>query len=309
MQLSGFPLVKVFEVYDKIYIYDARSNFLCELMPDDLYRLINFAQCKINPFSELWQKNAFLLNDLENVICSKKEIFEVIDEHFKYVLPRKLVLEITENCNLRCSYCFNTLGTGHRVHSKKQMTKPVIYKAIDQYFKVYTEIFSKIPDTEKNNYLKVAVPNCNWWGGEPFLNFELIKDSLLYFKNLPWNKYGIPSDKLSYCVVTNFTILNQDILDFLIENHVLLMISLDGDQNEHDKNRKFLDGSGSFEIVKRNLDHILTKYPEYCKNNVLIQAVFSKGNKKIADKDSFFRQYFYTKDGEMKVLRIGQYPK
>lgn len=149
MQLSGFPLVKVFEVYDKIYIYDARSNFLCELMPDDLYRLINFAQCKINPFSELWQKNAFLPNDLENVICSKKEIFEVIDEHFKYVLPRKLVLEITENCNLRCSYCFNTLGTGHRVHSKKQMTKPVIYKAIDQYFKVYTEIFSKIPDTEK----------------------------------------------------------------------------------------------------------------------------------------------------------------
>lgn len=103
--------------------------------------------------------------------------------------------------------------------------------------------------------------------------------------------------------------MNQDILDFLIENHVLLMISLDGDQNEHDKNRKFLDGSGSFEIVKRNLDHILTKYPEYCKNNVLIQAVFSKGNKKIADKDSFFRQYFYTKDGEMKVLRIGQYPK
>lgn len=309
MELKHFPLVKVFEINNNIYLYDAHSNYLCEFEHKNMHWFENYSDSSVNGLSELWQKGAFLPDGLEKVICSNNDIIMMIEEHSKYVLPRKLILEITEDCNLRCAYCFNTLGSGPRKHSSTKINLPFIYKAIDQYFNVYTDKFSQIKGTIKDQYLQIAPPTFGWWGGEPLLNFEIIKESFLYIKNLPWKKYGIPLDKIYFSIVTNFTILTQDIIDFLIKNQIYLMVSLDGGEEEHDKNRKFVDGSGSFKLVKKNLDNLLKNYPEYCKHRIIIQAVHTKGTRKATDINSFFHQYFYDSNGEKRVLKISQYPR
>lgn len=116
-------------------------------------------------------------------------------------------------------------------------------------------------------------------------------------------------DKIYFSIVTNLTILTKDIINFLIANQIHLLVSLDGAKEENDKNRKFENGSGSFELVIQNLDNLLINYPEYCKQKVIIQAVHTQGTRKASDKNSFFHQYFFDSNGERKVAKISQYPR
>lgn len=128
---------------------------------------------------------------------------------------------------------------------------------------------------KKQLLLETVPPTLSWYGGEPFLNFDLIKKSAAYFKSLPWEKYGIPVASLGFTANTNLSIINEEILNFLVANAVTLFVSLDGPQEEHDKCRVLANSAGTFALAYPNLMKIKAYSPEYFKNKVTIFGVYT----------------------------------
>lgn len=57
---------------------------------------------------------------------------------FDNVIPRKFIIEVTQECTLRCKYCYYSKNNENRVHAKTNMTHEIAKAAIDMYFKTYT---------------------------------------------------------------------------------------------------------------------------------------------------------------------------
>ena len=297
-------LKKVLKVGNLYYGYDAASSLLCELDHVSANVLISGNQSMVTePIKRLQERGVFKYQNFERCVIHPDRLPDIVKYDQMHVLPRRFILEVTEDCNLRCKYCYNTIGKGKRVHTDRKMTEDVAFAAIDYYFKTYTEKFSRVLPAEREVYINKAKPTLSWWGGEPFLNFELIKKTKAYCDNLPWEDFGIQKDKIVYSLTTNLTVFNDDISDFITKNHILLFVSLDGDKYLHDANRVFVNGRGSFDVVKKNLDKLYSIDPEYCLNYVGIHAVYE--NEKIlrATKD-FFREYMYGVDGHQKFGEI-----
>ena len=85
-------------------------------------------------------------------------------------------------------------------------------------------------------------------GGEPLLNFDVLKRIVKYAEE----KKG--AKNISYNVVTNLTLLNEDMLRFLMEFNINICTSLDGDQILHDSNRVFKNGLGTYDHVRSKME-------------------------------------------------------
>lgn len=135
-----------------------------------------------------------------------------------------LTFNLTRKCNLKCSYCFEN----EEYRKMGNMPFEVAKKAIDVFF--------------TDNSTKWVII---FTGGEPVLNYNLIKEIVKYVSNL-----GL---LVEYRIKTNATLLNEEKMNFLIENKFKIQISLDGNEKAHDTHRKFANGKGSFKIVDRAL--------------------------------------------------------
>lgn len=293
-----FPVVKIFNLNNgKFYIYDAKSAFLTEVSSRQL-RLIYQIQDNTGNrrfpkyLIKLFENNVFRPGAIEKLTPSPAETKKIVADEVENQIPRKFTLEISEKCTLRCRYCLYTNDDFHkRKHSQKSMKKEIAFKAIDWYFSRYTSAISKIPEHRRVDVYKTLPPVLIWWGGEPFTEFELLKETKHYIESLNWGLYGIKKDDIHYNIVTNLTILNDEIIDFLVTNEINLQVSLDGDQKEHDKNRVFPNGEGSFQKVFNNINELISRHPKYVKNHLTINTVLAD-NIDHDNASTFINEYF-----------------
>jgi uncharacterized protein len=135
-----------------------------------------------------------------------------------------LTLLVTEDCNLRCRYCFE--------ENKRptKMTFEVAKTIIDKYL------------MREEGPEGVSIDFC---GGEPLLEFELIKKVFEYtISSGPWKK------KFRFSLGTNGTIMTEAMKKWFIKYPCFKMsISLDGTKEVHDYNR-----SGSYDALIKNID-------------------------------------------------------
>ena len=300
-----YPLVKIFEVDDSLFAYDAKTNLLVTLSYDDLEQYVVDGYFKDNN-PEI--KGVFIPGGFSKLIPSESELPSLVKNQLDEFIPRKFALEITEKCTLRCKYCFFSNENNSRKHSNFQMSLSTAQKAINYYFQLYTRSFDKFPHEYRRKLLKIAPPNISWWGGEPLLNFDLIVESKKYFEQLPWSKHGIELNDLAYSIVTNFTVLNDLIINFLVSNKIYTFISLDGEKEDNDLNRVFENGKGSYDIVIDNIDKLINKYPDYCKQYVIIQSV-SADNVEGYQGINKIRKRFLANTPFAKVLKVTGYPQ
>lgn len=152
----------------------------------------------------------------------------------------QLLLIVTNKCNMRCVYCvYSDMYPQTIQYEDKQMSFDVAVKAIEQYMKLYQ--IRERRGLNKN-------PVINFYGGEPLLNYELIKKVVDHSsKNFMY--------EFDYYITTNGLLLEDDIIEFFIKNDFRITISLDGDSENHDRNRLTHDGrtthSKILEKVKR----------------------------------------------------------
>ena len=306
---NKFPLLKLFKINNLIYMYDAKSNLLTEVSLEELRVIydyyVNNCEDKIALYlKDLFLRNICLPGPLIKIVPDKDEINYMIKSQIDEYIPRKLMIEITESCTLRCNYCFytNQIDT-KRKHSERKMDEKIAFKAIDYYYSQYTQSLNQIDSKYWTKIIEEIPPYLSWWGGEPLLNFNLIIKTKNYIESLDWSKYHIDKNKIIYVISTNLTVLNKEILHFLIDNNVNLLISLDGAKEEHNKNRKYKNGKGSFDKVIRNLNTIISSYPNYAKENIVIQPVLADNinpNRAL----SFLEEYFNLNKSNQKILTI-----
>ena len=154
-----------------------------------------------------------------------------------YLLPNSASLLMSESCNLNCSYCFEK--------SKKnvKMTEEVAIKALD--FLYNNEIKNR-----ENGFSSDSV-GITLFGGEPFLNWDVSKILLDYIKTK--NK----EIAINVGIITNGTIINQEIVDYLNDysksHNISIQISVDGLKETHDFYRVYHDGKGSFDVIEKNI--------------------------------------------------------
>jgi uncharacterized protein len=123
--------------------------------------------------------------------------------------PKALCLIISHDCNLRCGYCYADHGTFGG--EKKLMG-----------FKTAKESIDKLLGENRNNFIL-------FFGGEPFLNYPLMDDIVEYGNRNELN--------IKYVAITNGTIMNDSIKEFIYKNFFALQISLDGPKDINDIQR------------------------------------------------------------------------
>jgi radical SAM protein with 4Fe4S-binding SPASM domain len=143
----------------------------------------------------------------------------------KTSVPYNITLIVTEDCNLRCSYCFEH----HK--SKKKMNLPTARRTLDDLL------------SHDTGFQWV---NIEFSGGEPMLNFELIQQVFYYVKTT------FPSDsrKFTFNIGTNGTVLTEEMKAWLERFPCITIgLSLDGTKEVHDRNR-----CNSYDRVMDNLN-------------------------------------------------------
>lgn len=143
------------------------------------------------------------------------------------------IISITEQCNLRCSYCcYSGSYKNNRTHNTSSMSRNDI-----------DEVFVFIQRTVGNKELKLA-----FYGGEPLLQPDLLRYAI--------NKaYALWEDRISISVSSNATLLTPAIIDWLFDNKVRIDISIDGHKKVHDRQRRYSNGMVR---LKRSMRSCLT---------------------------------------------------
>jgi uncharacterized protein len=158
----------------------------------------------------------------------------------------QLTLCLTEDCNFRCKYCvYSENYECVRGYSHRYMSVETAKKAIDSYF-------SLLENGKRYNPWRNDI-SIGFYGGEPLLNFKVLRASVEYVKE----KY--PEWNVSYTITTNTTLLDKEKADFPMENDFSIAVSLDGPKEEHDRNRVYIDGRGTFDDVIKNVRYIMEK--------------------------------------------------
>lgn len=289
-----YPLIKLFPFGNELLVYDAKPHFGFILSNEEMEVLVDFLSGKpkeeileihavsfdektitllLAKFEELKASGVFLRGPVKEISPVDRNVIQnqlmYYDEN---ILLRKFCLEVTEDCNYRCTYCKRTIADSH---AKNKLSEENAYKGIHYYFKKYIAFFEKLSAEKKKLLLKIVPPSLSWYGGEPFLNFELIKKSANYFKSLPWDRYSINESDLKFTSNTNLSIMNEEILNFLVDHRVFLFASLDGPAEEHDKCRVFAQGEGTFHTAYHNLLKIKEFNETYFKEQVSIFGVYT----------------------------------
>ena len=171
-----------------------------------------------------------------------------------------VVLPIAGMCNLNCPYCFAQTDGGFNFpnYTKKDVEKVISY----------------VMDSRANTNAKTT--SFVFFGGEPLLKFDIIEYTVSYINN------NYPNQHVEYSITTNGTIVNDNILSFFKKNNFLVLLSLDGPDNEFNL-RKYHDGSKSIYTVLNNIEL-------YKKSGIPIElrATLINTNPYIVDTFNFF---------------------
>ena len=200
------------------------------------YKMIDYQNKKI-----VFVPNDYAILEFKNSEDSQK-IVSLINNNSKKskieVTPKVEMLEldfcVTRKCNLRCKYCY---ANQTNVDSK-EMDFETARKAIDFFNERFPDIRWKIDFIGQ---------------GEPLLNLDTVIYIVDYIKSIKDEK------QLSFFLITNGTLLKPEIYETLFKKGVNLGISVDGTKANHNMNRVFSDGSGSYDQVYNNLSKLELK--------------------------------------------------
>jgi uncharacterized protein len=188
------------------------------LTPEEFNEIVK--RLKNNEVNKEIQKLKELKFVVDENYNEEKEILKVINEKsIKYPRPRLSYIFLTDSCNFRCKYCF--------VENKEVENK-----------KIDKELADKIIEVIKNNSNGVKNYKISFYGGEPLLNFEVLK-------YITEKLHSISKEKYKFGIVTNGSLITDEIAEFFKKYNFGVGISLDG-WYELNKYRVYKDGRPTF---------------------------------------------------------------
>ena len=247
------PIIKLFTYKNRYFFYDTFNNNILEISKKQYLEISELLKIGIKEFKVL-QKETVSYKSIVHLIEKGylkgsfiKEIanpsIPFIDDLLKSCI-NDISLQVTRNCNFRCRYCLYTSRSGvERIHEPINMSWEIAKKSIDF-------LFDHSSDSERIHI--------SFYGGEPFLNFELIKKIVSYTESKFFTK------AVEFAATINGSILSDSIIDYIIDNKFKIAISLDGPKKIQDRHRKFdSDGSGTFDTVFGNIMRLKCKETKF----------------------------------------------
>lgn len=151
---------------------------------------------------------------------------------------KALCLHIAHTCNLNCSYCFASQGKYHG--ERALMSFEVGKRALD--------FLIENSGTRRN--LEV-----DFFGGEPLMNFDVVKQIVAYARSIEKEK----NKNFRFTLTTNGMLVDDDVIEFANKECHNVVLSLDGRKEVHDRLRKTVSGKGSYDIIVPKFQEFVKK--------------------------------------------------
>ena len=158
---------------------------------------------------------------------------------------KQIAFEMTEKCNLNCTYCgYGELYGSYDRRTEKSMKLDYAINLLD----FLTEKWNSDYNVSHDRSIYIS-----FYGGEPLIKIESIKEIVKYSQKL-----NLKHNNFIYSITTNGLYLKKNI-SFLVENDFRLLISLDGDKpgNRH---RKYKNGKDAFDDIFENINYVKEKF-------------------------------------------------
>ena len=159
------------------------------------------------------------------------DTFESMAGHLKEKtagVVKALCLHVAHTCNLNCSYCFASQGKYHG--ERAVMSFEVGKRALDFL----------IENSGSRRNLEV-----DFFGGEPLMNFQVVKDLVAYARSIEKQH----NKNFRFTLTTNGIQIDDDVIDFANRECANVVLSLDGRKEIHDRYRVDYAGNGSWERI------------------------------------------------------------
>lgn len=224
-------------------------------------------------------------------------------------MDRKIILIITGNCNLNCTYCYEKSKSS--TFMNEQTAKDIIDKNLESV-------------DSRNDTVTIE-----YFGGEPFIHFKLIKSIDEYLQS-KYHDYNI-----KFLITSNGTMVHGNLQQWLYERkeRYNLILSLDGYKAAHDSTRIYKDGRGSFyqidinffkntwsdlsvnmTVAPESLDKLYDSVVWIEKNGFICQSGFALGVKwssinylKILEEQLLKLETYYTENPENTLCLLLRY--
>lgn len=141
---------------------------------------------------------------------------------------KALCLHVAHTCNLNCTYCFAAQGKYHG--ERALMSFETGKRALDFL----------VENSGKRRNLEV-----DFFGGEPLMNFEVVKQLVAYARSIE-DKCG---KHFRFTLTTNGVLLDDEVTEFANRECHNVVLSLDGRKEVHDRLRKTINGKGSYDTI------------------------------------------------------------
>ncbi len=161
-------------------------------------------------------------------ILFTKDVYENILPKKQQTVVKALCLHIAHDCNLRCRYCFADEG---EYHGKRALMSYETGKAALDFL---------IANSGNRRNLEV-----DFFGGEPTMNFQVVKDLVAYGRE----QEKVFDKRFRFTLTTNGVLLNDEIMEFANREMANVVLSIDGRKEVNDKMRPFANGSGSYDLI------------------------------------------------------------
>ncbi len=190
-----------------------------------------------------------------------EDIYEKYIDSFqnRETVVKALCLHIAHDCNLACKYCF--AGEGEYHGRRALMSLDVGKKALDFLVR------------NSGNRVNLEV---DFFGGEPLMNWQVVKDLVAYGRSLEEPNHK----KFRFTLTTNGVLLDDEVLEFANKEMANVVLSIDGRKKVHDRMRPHRGGQGSY-------DEVVPKYKKVAESrnqmDYYVRGTFTRNNLDFAE--------------------------
>ncbi len=179
-----------------------------------------------------------VMDDLDELI-QKEALYAPMDPNYKMAIEdrpivKALCINIAHDCNLRCKYCF--AGQGGYGQWRMLMSFDVARRAVDFL----------IAHSGPREHCEL-----DFFGGEPLMNWHVVQQTVDYVHKQEKKHHK----KIKMSLTTNGMLLDKEKVKYLTDNHISLILSLDGRKEMHDRMRPGVHGEGTYDEILKNLQH------------------------------------------------------
>jgi uncharacterized protein len=161
------------------------------------------------------------------------------------VLLQTLVVNVTNQCNLSCTYCYeygeDKIVDTENGEQPKFMTEATARESVD----------FALRESRENRHAHIT-----FFGGETLMNFPVLKATIAYARQ----RAAEVGKDVDFSLTTNATLLRPDVIEFLASERVGVTISIDGPEEMQDKFRVFNNGTGSYAVAAPKIRALLARH-------------------------------------------------